>query len=105
MNVRTVNDLVARNFTSTIVDDRQSAVAVHGDDLALTVSDRRKLDITNCAVDASFVLRRLFKTSRTTDVECAYRQLRSWFANRLSGDNTPFLTNVYWMTGHNIASI
>ena len=40
LNVRAVDDLITRNFTTALIDDCQRAVAIHGDALALAALDR-----------------------------------------------------------------
>src|SRR5205085_5959383 len=86
-DVRTVNDLVTRCFTATIVDDDQRAVAVHRDAFALAALDRLQIEVFDCAVLAGLVFRRLFETCSAADVERAHRQLGARFTDRLRSDN------------------
>ena len=63
-------------------------LSAHRDHLALTVLDDVPVaEVLDGAVHRGGVLRLLFETRRTTDVERTHRQLRSRFADRLSGDN------------------
>ena len=64
-DVRAINDLVARNFASPIIDDRQGTIAIHRDTFALTALHRLQFHVLDRAVLAGFVFRRLFQTSGT----------------------------------------
>src|SRR4029078_11225399 len=72
-DVRTVNDLVTRRFTATVVEDDHRAVAVHRDAFALAAVDRLQVEILHRAVLTSLVFRRLFKTRGAADVERTHR--------------------------------
>ena len=89
-----VDDLIASHFAATLVDDRQRAVAIHGDALALAALHRLQLDVLNTPFDASFVLRRFFQARRTTDMERAHRKLCARLANRLGRDYADGLADI-----------
>src|SRR5262249_48107920 len=91
--------------TTAIVDDDQRTVAIHRDALTLAALDRLQVEILDCAVLTRFVLRRLFETRRTTDVERTHRQLSARLADRLRRDNTDGLADLDRTTGGEIASV
>src|SRR5262249_45000602 len=104
-DVRAVNDLVTRRFTTAIVDDDQRTVAIHRDALALAALDRLQVEILDRAVLTRFVLRRLFETRRATDVERTHRQLSAGPANRLRRDHADGFADLDRPTGGEIASV
>ena len=57
VQVRAVNNLVTRNFTATLINDGERAVAVHGDDLALAILNHVDFDVFNRPVNSRLVLR------------------------------------------------
>ena len=54
---------------------------------------------------AAIVLRLLFETGRTADVERTHRQLRSRFADRLCGDNADSLADLDRVAGREVAAV
>ena len=104
-DVRAVNYLVASHLATTLVDDRQRAVAIHGDALALAALHRLQLDVLNTPFDASFVLRRFFEARRAADVESTHRELSAGLADRLSSDDADRFANVDGTTGGEIAAV
>src|SRR5262249_42603915 len=104
-NVRAVNDLVTRRFTTAIVDDDQRTVAVHRDAFALAALDRLQVEILDRAVLTRFVFGRLLEPRRATDVERTHRQLRARLANRLRRDHADGLADLDRTTSCEIASV
>jgi len=51
------------------------------------------------------MLRLLFETGGTANVECSHRQLRSGFADRLCGDDTDGFTDLDRVTGRKVAAV
>ena len=76
-NVRSVNDLMPGNLATAIVDNCKRTVAIHRNALALATLHRLQLDILDCAILASLVLRRLLQARRTTNVERTHCELRA----------------------------
>src|SRR5205807_9557304 len=104
-NVRAVNDLITRDFTATLVDDRQGADTIHSDALALAALDRLQIDIFDLAFDPRFVLRRFFQARRTANVERAHRKLRARLADRLRRDYADGLADIDWPARGQVAAI
>jgi hypothetical protein len=105
VQVRAVDDLVTRDFAPALVNNGQSAVAIHGDDLALAILDGLQLDVTNRAVNARFVLRGFFQTRGSADVEGTHRELRSRLADGLRSDDADGFTDVNRTPGREVAPV
>src|SRR5438552_9002506 len=105
-NHRTDNDVVALELTTFRV--------VHADRTILAQHDPAAIERLHCAqiVEAhrAVILRfndRLFESlaRRSADVECSHRQLRSWFADRLSGNNSNRFAHFHILAGGQISSV
>jgi hypothetical protein len=92
-DVRTVNDLVTRSFTTAIVNNRQRTVTIHGDAFAFAALDRLQVYILDCAVLSRFVLGRFFQTAVPPMWNVRIVNCVPGFANRLSGDDTDRFTD------------
>src|SRR5205085_12430176 len=99
------NYLVARNFATALVNYGQSAVTIHGDDLAATVFHGLKLNVLDSPIHARLVLRLLFQTSRAAYVERAHGKLRAGFAYGLRGDDADRFAYVNHPTRGEVATI
>src|SRR5215211_1152380 len=103
MKLRSINDLVAGNLASAFVFECDLRLTLERDQFLVTVLDHLQVvEIFNSSVHRGNVLRLLFETGCTTNVEGTHRQLGSGLTDRLCSDDANGFTDLDRVTGREI---
>ena len=103
---RAVNDRIALFFAALVVDHRDDAVAVHGDQFALLLANGLDADVLDETVGLG-VLRGLLADPgrRTADVERTHGELRAGLADGLRRDHADRFAALHQPSGRQVAAV
>src|ERR1051326_4400518 len=101
-----VDDRIALTLAALLVEHRDDAIAVHGDQLALGIADGCNTEKLDEAPGLGILLRLFARPGcRTADVERSHRELRSGFADGLRRDDAHRLAALDQPAGREIAAV
>src|SRR5271157_827481 len=106
LDLGTVDNRIAFLFTSLVVNDRDGTIAVHHHQMPFLGPDGHKVDEAHRAIVLGIQARLLADSRRrTTDMERAHGQLRSWLADGLRCDDARRLTELDQSAGSQVAAV
>ena len=88
-----------------MANNGQITATRHGNAATLFIHNRRQITIVHHTICRGIKVRCFVQLRRTTDVECAHRQLCARLTNRLSRNNADRFTNIDRRTACKIATI
>src|SRR5262249_36269178 len=100
-----VLDAMQRPLSPVLIDDDDDHVARHGDRLAIRVALYCPVADADRAIEVGLDERLLGDLRSAADVERAHGELRSGFADRLSGDDPDRFTHVHRRARRQVASV